>query len=229
FTKAIPKKAANSKAHAKPRTAAVCRTNFVTTNGVERAKSDADSDYKALMAPEGDAPTLARLTLSIDAESDADSEAPMVPEGSAPTLAPIFNATPRKARKIKTVEKFYQKKTQLESILLRPDTHIGSTEMIIQWQWIYNDTMDSLIEKDIQFVPGFFKIFDEVLVNAANNKIWDPTMSKIKVTIDPKQNLISVCNNGSGIRVELHKEEKVYILELIFGHLLTSLLNKRIH
>lgn len=29
-------------------------------------------------------------------------------------------------------------------------------------------------------------------------------------------------NNGDGIPVEIHKEEQVYVPELIFGHLLTS-------
>ena len=29
-------------------------------------------------------------------------------------------------------------------------------------------------------------------------------------------------NDGEGIRVEMHEKEKVYIPELIFGHLLTS-------
>ena len=31
-----------------------------------------------------------------------------------------------------SVEKIYQKKTQLEHILLRPDTYIGSVEPVIQ-------------------------------------------------------------------------------------------------
>jgi DNA topoisomerase-2 len=35
-------------------------------------------------------------------------------------------------------------------------------------------------------------------------------------------NSIQVWNNGTGIPVEVHKEEKVYVPELIFGHLLTS-------
>ncbi|KAI0228546.1 DNA topoisomerase 2 [Massospora cicadina] len=47
-------------------------------------------------------------------------------------------------------------------------------------------------------------------------------MIKIKITIDLEQSLISVCNNSSGILVEIHKEEKVYTPELIFGYLLTS-------
>ena len=35
-------------------------------------------------------------------------------------------------------------------------------------------------------------------------------------------NSITVWNNGFGIPVEVHKEENVYVPELIFGHLLTS-------
>lgn len=48
-------------------------------------------------------------------------------------------------------------------------------------------------------------------------------MSAIKVEIksqDPPT--ISIYNNGQGIPVEIHETEKVYIPELIFGHLLTS-------
>lgn len=35
-------------------------------------------------------------------------------------------------------------------------------------------------------------------------------------------NTITVWNNGDGIPVEMHKDENVYVPELIFGHLLTS-------
>lgn len=47
-------------------------------------------------------------------------------------------------------------------------------------------------------------------------------MTTIKVLIDRESNLISVYNNGRGIPVTVHKEEGVYVPELIFGHLLTS-------
>jgi DNA gyrase/topoisomerase IV subunit B len=33
---------------------------------------------------------------------------------------------------------------------------------------------------------------------------------------------IKVLNTGAGVPVEMHKEHKVYVPELIFGHLLTS-------
>lgn len=68
-------------------------------------------------------------------------------------------------------------------------------------------------------MPGFFKIFDEILVNAADNKINDPTMDMIKVNIDRENNSISVWNNGKGIPVEMHSKEGIMIPELIFGNL----------
>lgn len=71
-------------------------------------------------------------------------------------------------------------------------------------------------------VPGLYKIFDEIVVNAADNKQRDPTMDKINVTIDQAAGTISVKNNGKGIPVVMHSEQKMYVPELIFGHLLTG-------
>lgn len=43
-----------------------------------------------------------------------------------------------------------------------------------------------------------------------------------RVTIDTENCSISVWNNGSGLPVQIHKKEKIYIPELVFGNLLTS-------
>lgn len=82
----------------------------------------------------------------------------------------------------KTIEEVYQKKTQLEHILLRPDTYIGSTEKQQQSLWVHNGTNMEL--RNVNYAPGLYKIFDEVLVNAADHKVRDPTMDTLKVTID---------------------------------------------
>jgi DNA topoisomerase-2 len=47
-------------------------------------------------------------------------------------------------------------------------------------------------------------------------------MDTIKVNIDVEECIISVYNNGRGIPIEMHSREKMYIPELIFGHLLSS-------
>ncbi|KZV36276.1 DNA topoisomerase 2 [Dorcoceras hygrometricum] len=95
----------------------------------------------------------------------------------------------------KTIEETYQKKTQLEHILIRPDTYIGSIEKHNQTLWVYEN--EQMVQRSISYVPGLYKIFDEILVNAADNKQRDPKMDSVK-------------------------EEGVYVPELIFGHLLTS-------
>jgi DNA topoisomerase-2 len=47
-------------------------------------------------------------------------------------------------------------------------------------------------------------------------------MTMIRVNIDQDSNTIRVYNNGRGIPVVEHKEEKILVPTLIFGHLLTS-------
>jgi len=47
-------------------------------------------------------------------------------------------------------------------------------------------------------------------------------MDTLKVNIDVEAGTISVYNNGRGIPIEIHSKEKIYIPELIFGHLLSS-------
>jgi len=71
-------------------------------------------------------------------------------------------------------------------------------------------------------VPALYKIFDEILVNAADNLQRDKNMNAIWVEIDGKQGRIKVYNNGKGLPIAIHKEHKVYVPELVFGHLLTS-------
>ncbi|KAK4311799.1 hypothetical protein Pmani_016723 [Petrolisthes manimaculis] len=138
----------------------------------------------------------------------------------------IANAEPgnRAASKkgAKSVETVYQKKTQLEHILLRPDTYIGSVEFVTELMWIYDTEAEKIVQKEISYVPGLYKIYDEILVNAADNKQRDPKMDTIKIDIDSTNNQISVFNNGRGIPVAMHKDEKMYVPTMIFGHLLTS-------
>ena len=120
-----------------------------------------------------------------------------------------------------SVERIYQKKSQLEHILLRPDTYIGSVQPNTEPMWVYLEE-GGMTLKEITYVPGFYKIFDEILVNAADNKQRDPKMDTIKIDIKPDENQISIMNNGRGIPIEMHKEQKMYVPTMIFGHLLTS-------
>lgn len=122
----------------------------------------------------------------------------------------------------KTVNEKYQKKSHLEHIKDLPDTYIGSVEPVTQNMPIYNEETQRMEYVDLTFIPGLFKIFDEVLVNANDHKVRCPELKNIKVTIDKESGKIGVWNDGSGIDVEIHEASGVYAPELIFGHLLTS-------
>lgn len=127
-----------------------------------------------------------------------------------------------KAKQKQTIEKMYQKKSQLEHILLRPDTYIGSVEQLKETMWVFDNEAQKMVQREITYVPGLYKIFDEILVNAADNKQRDAKMSAIKIEINQETNTISVWNNGEGIPVVMHQDEKMYVPTMIFGHLLTS-------
>ena len=122
----------------------------------------------------------------------------------------------------KTIEEKYQKKSQIEHILLRPDTYIGDISIQKESMWVLDKTSMRIVKKDIEYVPGLYKIFDEILVNARDHNCNDPTCDTIKVTIDQSTNTISVFNNGTGIPIVQHAEHKMYIPEMLFGELLTS-------
>lgn len=106
--------------------------------------------------------------------------------------------------------------------MLRPDTYIGSVQLQDHTQYIYDSESNTMVERDIRYCPGLYKIFDEILVNAADNFVRDPTMNRIDIEIRPEENLISVWNNGAGIPIVIHKEHKIYVPHMIFGQLLTS-------
>ncbi|TDL28967.1 DNA topoisomerase II [Rickenella mellea] len=173
-------------------------------------------------------PTKAKATkkkVLKDIDENADESMMMdvdnAPNDSDSDTAPVRNvkAPPKND---KTASETYQKLTQLEHILKRPDSYIGSVERITQVMWAYDSDTKRMVHREVKYVPGFFKIVDEILVNAADNKINDPNMDSLKVHIDVDEGTISVFNNGKGIPIETHSTEKIPIPEMIFGHLLTS-------
>jgi DNA topoisomerase II len=126
----------------------------------------------------------------------------------------------------------YQQKTDKQHILDNPDTYIGSVEKIDSQQWILNDDNTRIFERNIEYVPGLFKLFDEGVVNArdhsvrmaqaiANGQHNALPVTNIEITIEEDGTIIML-NDGNGIDVAEHPEHKIWIPELIFGHLRTS-------
>ncbi|KAJ3203013.1 DNA topoisomerase 2 [Entophlyctis luteolus] len=196
--------------------------DFVDDNLNERGRKKPASKPKATNSKKLPASKSAKAAKEKPApQKKPDSDHSLSPETVSADAVPAASVAQPKSKK--TVEEIYQKKTQLEHILLRPDTYIGSIESFQAQMWVMdNEASKKLTLRNINYVPGLYKIFDEILVNAADNKIRDPSMDTIKVVVDRENTLISIYNNGRGIPIEIHSKEGVYVPELIFGHLLTS-------
>lgn len=126
----------------------------------------------------------------------------------------------------------YQLKTDKQHILDNPDTYIGSVEHVESNVFLYDNEKDALVEKNIHYVPALFKLFDEGIVNcrdhcirmekAVSEKVPNSLpVTHIDIQVD-EDGTITMENDGNGIDVAQHPEYKVWIPELIFGHLRTS-------
>jgi DNA topoisomerase-2 len=126
----------------------------------------------------------------------------------------------------------YQQKTDKAHILDNPDTYIGSVEQIDENLWILSEDGTKIIQKNIKYIPGLFKLFDEGIVNcrdhvirmlqAVSNNVENALpVTNIDISIQEDGTIIMI-NDGNGIDVAQHPEYKIWIPELIFGHLRTS-------
>jgi DNA topoisomerase-2 len=123
-----------------------------------------------------------------------------------------------------------EEKTDKQHILDNPDTYIGSVETVDSHIWILNEESDKIIEKNISYVPGLFKLFDEAIVNCRDHfvrmasKVEAGVENSLPVTfIDvaiQDDGTIIMINDGNGIDVA--QKDGVWVPELIFGRLRTS-------
>ena len=123
-----------------------------------------------------------------------------------------------------------EQKTDKQHILDNPDTYIGSVETVDTDLWVMNETSDKIITKNINYVPGLFKLFDEGIVNCRDHVVRMASkveqnvenslpVTYIDITIQDDGSIVMI-NDGNGIDVA--QKDGVWVPELIFGHLRTS-------
>ena len=123
-----------------------------------------------------------------------------------------------------------QQKTDKQHILDNPDTYIGSVESIDSDIWIISENNDKIVEKNINYIPGLFKLFDEGIVNCRDHVVRMKTkvdsnienalpVTHIDISIEDDGS-ITMINDGNGI--DIAEKDGIWIPELVFGHLRTS-------
>jgi DNA topoisomerase-2 len=134
----------------------------------------------------------------------------------------------------------YQKMTDREHILKKPDTYIGTIEPAETTEYIMDvapatngDAAALLTRRPITYIPGLYKLFDEGMVNMRDHVVRQAQavsdgkpdalpVTTLEVEINPADGTIHMTNDGNGIDVAQHPEHKLWIPEMIFGHLRTS-------
>ena len=136
-----------------------------------------------------------------------------------------------------SLEEKYKKEELQTHIYNTPDTYVGGCDLICEKLFVYDSVTNKIIEKEIEYIPALFNIYNEILVNAKdqvtrlkglyNKDKSVNVVNEIKVSFNSETGEISIMNNGDGIDVAEHPKEKkngkpIYIPQLIFGELLTS-------
>ena len=127
-----------------------------------------------------------------------------------------------------SLETQYQKLSDLEHILEKPDTYVGSVENASENMYICKD--GKFVIETIDYTPALFKMFDEGIVNCADHYIrtknkytTDPSVDVVNmIHVEIRDDKITMTNNGEGIDVVKHPTYDLWIPEMIFGHLRSS-------
>ena len=122
----------------------------------------------------------------------------------------------------KTLAETYLKQTDIEHVLSAPDMYIGPIQKTDTLNWMFVD--GKMVQKSHEFIPALYKLFDEIVVNAADQskrmEATETPVTYISCTIE--KGTIKITNDGPGIDVDIHPTYQVYIPQLIFSELRTS-------
>lgn len=128
----------------------------------------------------------------------------------------------------KSIESTYKNMELRQHIYTTPDTYAGSIDPKDETVWVFNRDTQRMEQQQLVFRDAFYKIFDEVLVNAMDQciRLKDKKelkqVTKIEVNINQEDGVISVENTGEGIDVAMHADFGCYVPQVVFGELLTS-------
>jgi DNA topoisomerase-2 len=113
------------------------------------------------------------------------------------------------------MEKKYKKHQLRDHIYEIPGTYIGSIENTTLDTYVYSDETKKFSIQNITYVPGLYKIYDEIVVNALDQitRLKQEEAKKelenirhvktIKFTIDKKSGIIEIENDGDGIDIDV--------------------------
>lgn len=118
--------------------------------------------------------------------------------------------------KVAEISKKYELLDEIEHVLKRPGMYIGSTKPHQSSEYILDS--GKFHKEDLEYNPGFLKLFDEIVSNSVDESKRNSKLDTIVVNINEKTSEISIWDNG-GIPVIIHDKVGQWIPEMIFSNL----------
>jgi len=123
------------------------------------------------------------------------------------------------------VQQEYQQLTDVEHVLKRPDSYVGSLDTSMVNQYVVSlvtpgDTV-KIVEKEIAYITALERTFLEILSNAADNEVksrlagLNPGKTKVTIT----DHSIEVYNEGLPVPTDWHNKFNQWIPTMIFFNL----------
>jgi len=113
-----------------------------------------------------------------------------------------LNALNGRPSAFSTHDSGYERKTPHEHVLLRPGMYVGQMESSVTDTWVYDAASKQMQKRSVHYSPALLKIFDEILVNAADNVNRGGGGDKGKATTSSTSSA-AVDGNGRMSRIDI--------------------------
>ncbi|MFW6311820.1 MAG: ATP-binding protein [Nanoarchaeota archaeon] len=90
--------------------------------------------------------------------------------------------------------------SDIEHVLTRPSMYIGSISKNREEIWILEG--DSLVKKEVDYIPGFLTLFREIVSNSIDEFVRTGGKYSNQISIDIDDKFVQVSDNGRGISTE---------------------------
>jgi DNA topoisomerase-2 len=82
------------------------------------------------------------------------------------------------------IEQTYKKLSPIRHVLELPDSYVGSIDKCTEERFVLKEDKSCFEFRSVESLPAFFKIFDEIIVNARDAKVRDASVKKIQIVIN---------------------------------------------
>ncbi len=90
--------------------------------------------------------------------------------------------------------------TDLQHAIAKPGTYVGSDKKQTNTIYVFDPETRHFELRDVKYVPAWYKIVDEILVNAIDRYVLFPKkVKRIQITFEMADGTIEITNDGPGI------------------------------